>query len=71
MVKNLKFAKVAKNADDMRASGKFNMRESIKQIEAPKDDDTMYKLKLLAFVIVSIIMIVYAMTPARKAPAPK
>jgi hypothetical protein len=35
----------------------------------PPPEDSMYKLKLLGFVIVSILMILYAMTPARKAHA--
>lgn len=59
----------------MRNSTRIDVRASslrVSQIHtAPSGDDTMYKLKLLAFIIISFLMTLYAMTPARKAPGPK
>jgi hypothetical protein len=48
----------------MKASGKI--RESIRPVPQVESNDTMYKLKLLAFIIVSIFLIINAMTPSRK-----
>jgi hypothetical protein len=48
---------------EMRNSQLFN------GTSAGKQEDPTYKWKLLGFIIVSIIMVLYAMTPSRKAPA--
>lgn len=58
----------------MRSSVKIDVRSSSLRSTtevASSGDDTMYKLKLLGFIIFSFFMILYAMTPARKAPGPK
>jgi|688.fasta_scaffold163406_4 hypothetical protein len=49
---------------EMRNSQLINGTTAGKQ-----EADPMYKWKLLGFIIVSVIMVLYAMSPSRKAPA--
>lgn len=62
-------AHVAKTKDELRSSGKAHLRESIRpevQVNKSIEDDTMYKLKILGFLIISLLLMLNAMTPDRK-----
>jgi hypothetical protein len=67
-VKHLKRAVVAKNVDEMRNSAKIYLRESIRPVEAQvaTGNDWGYKLKVIGFLIISLLLMLNAMTPARK-----
>ena len=59
----------------MKVSAKHYTHESAKVLEGsyhepsqPKPDETMYKLKWVLFLLVSLFLMYEAMTPTRKCP---
>lgn len=77
-MKNIKMARVPLTVEDMKSSLKPHLVETAKHMEmrnsqlrasmaVQPQSDNMYKLKLLIFIIVSIGLILFAMTPNRKA----
>ncbi len=69
-------ARVPLTVEDMKNSTKPHLIESAKHIEmrnsqlrsgvVKAESDSMYKLKLFLFLLVSLAMVVFAMTPSRK-----
>lgn len=50
---------------------KMDMRGSMIQSQQQPDNDLQYKLKWLAFLIVSLVLMYFSMMPNRKAPGRK
>jgi hypothetical protein len=57
----------------MKNSSKGNMKESVKIASSQKaptneSDQTLYKIKMAVFLIISFFLMYQAMTPTRRAP---
>ncbi len=59
----------------MKNSSKINVRQSVRLMQGSgvekktEEEPLAYKLKIIAFLLISFILMLNAMTPSRKAPA--
>ena len=76
----MKTAKVPITLDEMRSSQnhllresarKMDMRSSMRLDQKQPKNDMQYKLKWLAFLVISLVLMYFSMMPNRKAPGRK